>query len=141
MTLIAIWLIVRFWSESYVGLVLRNFETFTFKPKLSLLMKITKIMTRVNSWILTNSSYIWLWKIFTKIAKIIYRLSSYNSINSPQLSLFLLFSIKNDNQGLKMKVSKFLRIHSSHFTRPIRFKSRDFWLVTWYLLQLLLIRD
>ena len=32
---------------------------FTVKPKMAFLMKITKMITRVNLWIFTNSPYIW----------------------------------------------------------------------------------
>ena len=66
-----------------VGWIPRNFKTFMFKPKLLFWGKITKMITWVNSWIFTNSPYLWFSKFsrifcrnrngnFRKIAKIIY---------------------------------------------------------------------
>ena len=61
----------RFWNNQifswnlhklialWLGWILRNFKIFIFKPKLSFLMKIAKMIAGANSRIFTNTPYIW----------------------------------------------------------------------------------
>ena len=69
-------------------------ENVIFKPKFLFLGKITKMITRVNFWIATNSPFMYFLKFFTlkasigmenfrQLTKLIYRVNSLKSGNSP----------------------------------------------------------
>ena len=56
--------VVQNTNQVQLGSIPRNFKNFIFKAKLSFWGKITKMLTRMNFQIFTNSPYIWFLQIF-----------------------------------------------------------------------------
>ena len=86
------------------------FKIVIFKSKLCFWGKMSKIITRMNSWIFTNSHYLWFLKFSWKSRK------SYTGWirKNPRINPILSFSLQIDILGLKIKVWYFLGIQPKH---------------------------